>query len=272
MAANTQQSKSDRREAARQQAAALKQAQLKKEARVRRITLLSIIVGILVIGALIFTIVTQGNNKGNVDPEAAGPATATAVNNGIPYSADGVAGTENEGAVTVEIVSDYLCPWCARFEQTNLSTIEEFRDSGDITVITHPVAILNRGNLNGYSVRAAAAYAYVAQEAPEQAWAFNNLLFASQPTESGSGLTDDQLVELAKQAGVPDDVAAASVNETFRDWIVNHTEAISSMETARDDQGNFSTPTILINGERYAGSPVEAEEFRTAIEEAIAAG
>lgn len=264
MAASQQQSKTDLRAAAREKAAALRAEQLKKEARVRRITLLAIIVGILLVGALIAVIVMNGNSRSGVDPQAAGPTTATGPNGGIPFDAAGVAGQSNEDAVTVEVYADFICPACGSFEQTYQSTLDELREAGDITVVLHPLSMLSRGQKAHYSSRSTSAFGYVAQYAPDKALAFNTILFENQPSES-SGLTDDQIVELAKQAGVPDDIAEASVGGEFVDWSLNNYTNAASNENLVDEQGRFSTPTVVINGVKWDGK----SDLRTAIEEAV---
>ncbi|SNS62265.1 Protein-disulfide isomerase [Micrococcales bacterium KH10] len=272
MAADTPQSKSDRREAARRQAVALKQAQLKKEARVRRITLLSIAAGVLLVVGLGVLVVTQGIKKESVDLNATAPVTATGVNGGIPFGQDGVAGTQNEGAITVEVYSDFLCSYCAVFEQTNLATLDEFRQSGEITLVLHPLSMLSRGSQTAYSSRAASAFAYLADNAPEYALEFNSALFANFPAQSSDGLSDDDLVRIATQVGVPEAVAAASVGGDFVAWTLKIVDDAAANTEVAGDEGRLGTPTVLIDGKRYPGDPSNPDQFRAALTEAVAGG
>ncbi|GAA2517012.1 DsbA family protein [Rarobacter incanus] len=268
MAAN-QPSKSELREQAKNKAAALRAEQLKKEARVRRITLLSIILGLILVAALIAVVVVNGNKKNTVSADAAGPTVATGVNGGIPFGKDGIAGTTNEGAINVEVYADFLCPWCGKFEETNNPTLNEYREAGKITVVIHPLSMLSRGSKTAYSSRSAGAFAYVAQNEPDKALAFNQTLYDNQPDESGSGLTDDEIVDLAKQAGVSDTVAAASVGGEFIDWTINNYTRATQNTVAAGEDGSFSTPTIIINNTKYAGSPTDADAFKAALDAAV---
>ncbi|GAA2236317.1 hypothetical protein GCM10010401_05430 [Rarobacter faecitabidus] len=262
-------SKSDRRESARAKAAALRDEQLRREARGRRITLLSIVIGLLLVVALVGYIVVSGNKKTTVDPNAAAPPTATGVNGGIPFGSDGTAGSVNDGAINVEVYADFLCPWCARFEAANTGILDEYRVAGDITLVMHPLSMLSGGSKTAYSSRSASAFAYVTVHAPDKALAFNTILYAEQPAESGSGLSDDEIVDLAKQAGVPDDVAAASVSNEYADWAITLASQAAANAAVTGGTGQLSTPTILIDGVKYAGGPEDTEAFRAAIDAAL---
>src|SRR5660398_99886 len=86
-------------------------------------------------------------------------------------------------------------------------TLDELRQSGEIVVEYHPVSILDRSSGGtAYSTRSATAAALVAAEAPEAFVAFHNALFTNQPAETSDTpyLTDAQLAEIARTAGVPE--------------------------------------------------------------------
>ncbi|GAA2236292.1 thioredoxin domain-containing protein [Rarobacter faecitabidus] len=265
-------SKSDRREQAREKAAALRAEQLKREARGRRITLLSIIVGLVIVAGLIAFVVISGNKKVNVNPDASAPTTAVGINGGISFGADGVAGTSNDGAIVVETYLDFLCPWCAKFEAENTANLDEFREAGEITLVVHPISMLSGGDKTAYSSRAASAFAYVADNAPDKALAFSTALYTNQPPETGDGLSDDEIVDLAKGAGVPEDVAKAAVGNQFADWAILQYQEAAARTELLDAQSRFTTPTIVIDGEKFTGNATSADEFRAALETAIAGG
>ncbi len=220
MAPNANLPKADRREAARLQAAALKEAQLKREARARVITFGSIIVGLLIIAALIFWIVAAGGKKSDAAKQISGNVTAptiAAADGAITFGKDLTAGTTNEGGAKLALYFDYMCPACGSFESTNAANIEELVKSGDVTFEAHPISILDRlSNGSEYSTRAAAAFAYVAENSPANAWAFHTLLYANQPAENSEGLTDEQLGQYAVEAGAPQTGVTPSLRETPR--------------------------------------------------------
>lgn len=253
---STNQTKAQRRDAARAEALALQKKQQSSEKR-NRVIVLSVL-GLAVIGLVvaIVLILTEGQKTPmeKVDSIPAGVVE----NSGIPVGADGAAGTSNEGAKTLDVYVDYMCPICGQFEQTNSASIAEMREAGDITLIVHPVSILDRASQGTeYSTRAASASAWVADQAPEQFSAFHDALFASQPAENTAGLSDEQIAQVAEQVGVPADVAAGitdgQAKDTYEEWVAASTDAATSDEALFNAQGGFGTPTVLIDGERFEG-------------------
>ncbi|MFI8528375.1 DsbA family protein [Promicromonospora sukumoe] len=253
---STNQTKAQRRDAARAEALALQKKQQSSEKR-NRVIVLSVL-GLAVIGLVvaIVLILTEGQKTPmeKVDNIPAGVVE----NSGIPVGADGAAGTTNEGAKTLDVYVDYMCPICGQFEQTNSASIAEMREAGDITLVVHPVSILDRASQGTeYSTRAASASAWVADRAPEQFSAFHDALFASQPAENTAGLSDEQIAQVAEQAGVPADVAAGitdgQAKDTYEEWVAASTDAATSNEDLFNAQGGFGTPTVLIDGERFEG-------------------
>jgi len=263
-ASTSRTTRSERHEAARLKAVELKQRQQRRESRNRLITLVSVVVGLAVVAALVVVIVKQGTRPPAVT--AAGPVTATAAAGGIPFGAGGTAGTVNDGAVNVTVYVDYMCPNCGHFETVNSANLDALRESGDITLVVHPVAILDSGSQGTrYSTRAAAAFAYVADKDPAHALGFSARLFADQPAEGSTGLTDERLAELARAAGVADDVATSAVGGAFADWVTESTDVAVQTEALQGARG-FGTPTILLDGTRYDGDWSDADAFKADIE------
>ena len=262
MPSNEAQTKAQRREAARAEALALREAQAKRDKRNRLITIGALVAGVLVLVGVFLAVwipAMKDQNK-TIDAVAAGnladvtsPSTSRD-DGGIPMGADGAAGTENEGAVEVGVYLDYMCPICGQFEETNGATLDQLRESGDITVVLHPVSILDRmANAQQFSTRSAAAAAWIADRAPEQMNAFNAIMFQNQPEENVSTLTDEQIADLAEQAGVPSAMPAAT--ETYADWAAPATSLVLGDEALVNPQsGGFGTPTITIDGERWDGN------------------
>ncbi|MBD5786663.1 thioredoxin domain-containing protein [Cellulosimicrobium terreum] len=269
MPSNEPQTKAQRRDAARAEALALREAQAKRDRRNRLITIGALVAGLLVlIGVFLAVWIPAMNDRnktvdavaaGNLD-DVANPSTAND-QGGIPMGAEGVAGTDNgPDAVEVGIYVDYMCPICGQFEETNGDTVDQLRESGDVTVVLHPVAILDRAaGSQQYSTRSAAIAGYVADQAPEAMNDFNAILFANQPEENSGTLTDEQIADLAEQAGVPADVAAdiadGTAVEEFGDWAATATTMVTADEALMNPQsGGFGTPTITIDGVRWDGS------------------
>jgi protein-disulfide isomerase len=254
---STNQTKAQRRDAARAEALALQKKQQSTEKR-NRLIVLSLL-GIAVIGLIVAVVlILNEGQKATMDKVENVPA-GVVEDTGIPVGADGVAGTENEGAPTLDVYVDFMCPVCGSFEQINGASIDEMREAGDVTLVVHPVSILDRTSQGTeYSTRAASAAAWVADRAPEQFAAFHDAMFASQPQENTPGLSDEQIAQIAEQAGVPADVASGIAGgdafETYEEWVKASTEvAGSDPAVVNPETGGMGTPTVLINGERFAG-------------------
>jgi len=252
---STNQTKAQRRDEARAEALALQKKQQVREKRSRLIVLSVLAVAVVGLGVAIWLILAEGQKTPmeKVDNIPAGVVEQT----GIPVGADGTAGTTNDGAKTLDVYVDYMCPVCGQFEALNAASIAEMREAGDITLVVHPLSILDRLSENtDYSTRAASAAAWVADQAPEQFSAFHDAMFASQPDERTPGLSDEQLAQVAEQAGVPADVAAGiadgTAHDTYKEWVGAATEAAGSDPAVVNPETNqLGTPTVLIDGERF---------------------
>lgn len=226
-------------------AAARKQAQAQVRAEQRRTTALWILAGVVLVGvfaAIILYIVNQSSVNTNFAEEQKSPAIATAAG-GIPVGEGGVAGEGlDEGRVQVAVYLDFMCPVCGVFEEINGAELEALTTEGLADVTYHPVSILDRTSMGSrYSTRAASAAALVADQSPEHFVAYAKLLFANQPEEGTRGLTDTELVDLAVQAGVPQDIANGIPNHQYAQWVTSATE-----QASRD--GMSGTPTLALNG------------------------
>ncbi|MDR7383783.1 DsbA family protein [Promicromonospora iranensis] len=251
---STNQTKAQRRDAARAEALALQKKQQAREKRSRLIVLSALGVGLAILVAAVVLIFLEGQKTPmeKVDNIPAGVVQDT----GIPVGAEGAAGTTNEGAKTLDVYVDYMCPVCGQFEALNGASIAELREAGDLTLVVHPVSILDRTSQGTeYSTRAAAAAAWVADRAPEQFSAFHDAMFASQPEEQTPGLSDEQIAQVAEQAGVPADAAAGiadgTAHETYEEWVSAASEVAGDDPDLRNAQGGFGTPTVVIDGERF---------------------
>lgn len=228
------------------------------------IAVIASVVGVLVVAALsIFVVVPALTPDEKVDTAAnavaataapGAPSRATA-SGGFSLGRDGVAGTATEGAVQVDVYLDFMCPICGIFEETNTQALDELRADGDITLVMHPVSILDRMSQGTqYSTRSAAAAAYIAENAPEKFLAFSTALMAAQPEEGTAGLNNAQIADIARESDVPGDVAAAvedgTAFATYGSWVAQVTRAASADPMVAGSRG-FGTPTILVNGEQF---------------------
>lgn len=253
--------KSQRREAARKEAERLRKAQEARDKRGRAI-LIGVVAAVLaLIIVAVVVIAKQANRTLLSDFEGPTPASSD-LHGGIPFGADG-AGSTNEGAPEVDIYLDFMCPFCGDFEQANGQDLAQAAADGEATVIYHPLNYLDRfSEGTEYSTRTAAAFAYVATEAPDKALDFMAALFAQQPEEGSAGLTDEEITDIAVEAGVPQDVADSMTDGTYAEWV-----AVASEQASKhDDIGG--TPAVLIDGEEWNGNRTNPGELLADIQAA----
>ena len=99
-----------------------------------------------------------------------------------------------DGKDTVAVFVDFMCPICGQFETAYGPEILDLVNDGTITLNIHPIAILDRYSQGtAFSTRAANAMYCVAENNSDKALEYLNTLFANQPAEGSTGLTDDQL-------------------------------------------------------------------------------
>jgi protein-disulfide isomerase len=172
-----------------------------------------------------------------------GPLGATP-NGGIAIGTDGLPGgpaPQGKDVVTVDVVSDYICPWCDRFEEEHGAELKDKALAGEIQLVLHPMGYLDQFSTTEYSTRAANAAAVVADQSPEHFLAFHEALFANQPAEGGPGLSDEELAELARSLGVDSAVTDQFSQRPFADWVRAATAGVAGVE------GFSGTPWILLS-------------------------
>jgi protein-disulfide isomerase len=214
-----------------------------------------IVVGLLV--AIVFTIVKAADTDSEARPGASGPVVD-------PTGAvDGALVVGQAGApVKLEVYADYMCPYCGRFERANGAEIDRLVGDGTALLHLHPLAFLDEmSDGTRYSTRAANAAATVYDRAPDRILAFNSALFANQPPEGGTGLSDDQIAALASQAGVPQAVVDVFDDRIFEPWVAASTQAAF-------DAGLEGTPTVKINGTLFTGDLYTVGPLTQAVTEA----
>ena len=250
---------SPRRRTNRDRLAARRAAEAAERARVerRRRTGIGVVAALLVVLAVVVVIVVQTRRTDSSAAAATPAGTAeqgTAVVVGRP-----------DAPVAVDVYADFQCPVCARFEATNGETLGNLVDDGQIALRYRPMAFLDRASTTDYSTRALNAAAVVLDSAgPEAFVAFHDLLFADQPEEGTAGLTDDQLIGYAEQAGATGPEVAAGIRDrTFEDWTARVTEEASKA-------GITGTPTVLVDGEVLDPAELTPDGLTSAV--AAAAG
>lgn len=276
--------KAVRRDEARAKAAAMRKEQERKAKRNRILAIGGLVVAVLALVAVAFSIVNQNRAneaansnvaygqgvEGVIVPTLADVTSPAPANDkgGIPVSGpsgDDV-GTVGDGDVDLTIYFDYMCPYCGQFDETNSADLDAMLEEGGVTITYHPVSILDRLSAgSSYSTRAVNATAIVADQSPEHFTAFVTAMYEDQPAEGTSGRSDAEIAEIAESVGVPAEVTATFTDTVSGTFDTQDEEGVSGTwrtfapwsAAATDQAGNdvpeFSTPTVLIDGEPFPG-------------------
>jgi protein-disulfide isomerase len=221
-------------------------------ARRRRTVIGGVVAAVLLVVALVAVVVVQ-TRRTSTAADAAAPGNTTG--NGYVFAVGPA-----DAPVTLDLYEDFQCPNCKALEQAAGSTIEGLVADGKVQVHYHGMAFLDTDANDDYSTRALNAAAVVADEAGTDAYrTFHDLLFANQPAEGGSGLTDDQLVTYATQAGATgSDVGVAIRNLAYGEWVKKAEEQASK-------DGVTGTPTVLVDGNKLDASQLTAAGITAAV-------
>ncbi|WP_182354341.1 DsbA family protein [Flaviflexus huanghaiensis] len=242
--------KAERREAAREKARKLQEAEARRAKRNRNLTIGVIIAAIVLIGVVVWSIVSNG--RGAADDDSSGrqewdpvavqvePVVKDGTDITTGWSVVGEGAELATDANRVDIYFDYMCTYCNELEQMNGGDINDIVAAGDAEFVYHPVAILR----NDFSAKGAAAFKYIAENSPEHLTAFHKNVFDEADAvlnNRASALPDwGSIANAARDAGVPEDIASSIEKEADLDWVNTATQ--SFLEDYR------GTPTVLLNG------------------------
>lgn len=268
--------RNERRDAAREKARVLREEQKKRERRNKLLIQGGVVVAILAVAALVVGLVLQSTKPAGPGPQnmASDGILLVGGENGIqavetpaiPEGGEPTPTEPDESGTVANIVTyiDYLCPYCGQFETTNSETVRTMVESGAATLEVHPIAILtNKSAGTQYSLRAANAAACVAELSPEAFFDFNALLFENQPEELSTGLTNDEIKDLASEAGAASSVDSCIDETRFKGWVQDATErALTGPIPNSELESVTGTPTVLVNGKQYVGSLEDTAEFQ----------
>ena len=171
---------------------------------------------------------------------------------GLTVSAKGVGSRKKVAdAPTLEIFMDPMCPWCGKVGRVIDPQLQRMISAGQINVTYNFLNFLDSASSDQYSSRVDNALAMVAQEDPDHLPAFAAAVFAAdfQPNESSyQAVSDARLADKAVGVGVPRALADRFAQGTYRPWVDKVNAYAITRKDAKDAKGEFSTPTIMING------------------------
>jgi protein-disulfide isomerase len=234
-----------------QQEAARRQAQRRKV-----VTIVSAVVILALVAAIVWAVVRAA---GGDDPTSSGGEVVTPAN---VTADDTIPVGQDDAPVTVDIYYDYMCPVCGSFEEANSEELSRLVEDGTVRIELHPMSFLDRfSSGTEYSTRSANAVATVADGAPDAVWDFHGALYENQPEEGSSGLSDEEIADIAEEAGVPADVVDRFGDRTYDGWVASVTDQAN-------EDGVDGTPTVRIDGENFEGDLFTPGVLTEAIESA----
>ena len=147
---------------------------------------------------------------------------------GLLISKDGY-GKSVEGAPTVAIYMDFLCPGCGNLHRQLDEDLQKMVDAGQINLDLHFMAFMDKWSTDDYSSRAANAAIYLAEHDsdPSHLITFLEKMYAEdfQPEESSNykSVSDDQIKEQMIASGVSEDVADKAFGRDYQDCLTPST-------------------------------------------------
>jgi protein-disulfide isomerase len=170
----------------------------------------------------------------------------------VPNGVDGFAVVvgEEDAPSTITLFEDLQCPVCQAFEEATGEQVAQAVEDGKVRVEYRPISILDQASTTNYSTRALNALLVVLDTSGTEAFVdYQRLLFQNQPAEGTAGLSDDELIDFAVQAGADEDAIREPIEDLiYSQWIKNATAQASK-------EGVTGTPTVLIDGESAGADP-----------------
>jgi protein-disulfide isomerase len=195
--------------------------------------------GAFVTVAVVVLLVTVGvlANQGGSSETVEGAPAGVSKDGGIFVGAE-------DAPVTLTMVEDFQCPVCRDFEAANKSLLDSYAAGSDVRLEYRPIAFLDRMSSTDYSSRALNAAACFQAAEPEKWRDYHDLLFDNQPPEQSAGLSDDELVSLAVEAGASKSDMQSCVDDMrYQTWVESTTEVNTNAP------GFEGTPSVSVNGE-----------------------
>ncbi|HLQ81683.1 MAG TPA: thioredoxin domain-containing protein [Brachybacterium sp.] len=236
-ASGPSQSAQERREAQREALRKQRRAELARQRTVRTVVIAAVTVVALAIVAVAGYFVYQATR----------PAGPVAVPEGMsadqPYLSLGA--PEDSGKPVVEVHMDFLCPHCAQFEQINSEDLQTMIAEDEATVHIVPRNFMDpQSSVGDYSTRAANALVAVYADDPDNAMAFQQLMFANQP--GVEGLTDEQIEAFATEAGASEQAISDIRAGTYAAWV-------DQVADPHGEETGGGTPYVEIDGTTFEG-------------------
>ncbi|MDO4605971.1 MAG: thioredoxin domain-containing protein [Bowdeniella nasicola] len=259
----------DRRQAAREKAAEIRAEQERRTKRTRLISVVAIIALLLVAVGVAWWVIASAKDEQTPGAQPGAVATATddvtlsgkevsdkvstaergfgQAAGAISIGPDGEVGKAWELSPVVDLYFDFACPHCYDFEKEFTPSLLEMAKAGEITLVLHPVSILEGGDgFQYYPSRAVDAIFAIAKDDPTHLSEVVEEFFAvwhkySEGGQQGPMPGSKELADAAAAHGVKDDVVKA-IREGSVDRVAKAATA------AFGETGARGTPAVMFNG------------------------
>lgn len=144
-----------------------------------------------------------------------------------------------------------MCPWCGKVGRVIDPELEKMVKAGQVTVTYTFLNFLDKVSSDQYSTRVGNALATVAEQDPDHFLDFEAAVFEEgfQPDEEDyQPVSDQDLANQAVKVGVPESVAVQFAEGRYQDWVQKVNDYTITRTDVEDAKGEFTTPTIMING------------------------
>jgi protein-disulfide isomerase len=189
------------------------------------------------------------------DEDGTRPAERVSRLDGIPQ--DGPWLGAASAPVVVEEYADLQCPFCAQFSGDQLPAIvDEYVRPGRVRMRLQTLTFLGEDSVEAGRFAVAAGL-------QDRQWQFTEAFYADQGPENSGYVTGAFLREVAEQAGVDHERAAADAPGS------RVTDALAASQLAAERARVQSTPTFRVGRRDGRLRAVTADELRPAIEGAL---
>jgi len=228
------------------------------------VSLAAIGAALLAIAVLAIAQPAAGDRSGSNLPAsgrpAIGPIVTPSVSTPERLAAGATLGTAT-APVTLEIWSDFQCPYCGELARSYLPRVAaDFVATGAVRIVAQDIAFLDRGG-STESHDAAVAAACAADQG--RYWAFHDLLMWNQSGENLGAFSGARLAAMADQ--VPLDRPAWDACRAAPSAAAD----VATRAARAGALGIVSTPTLVINGQAIVGLPKTYDLLATALRGAI---
>lgn len=175
---------------------------------------------------------------------------------GLPSS--GASLGSAEAPVTIEVWSDFQCPFCGKYvREVEPWIIETYVSNGTVRLVHRDLLVVGQESLD-----AAVLARYATQHG--KFWAVYELLFANQSGENKGAFSRARLAEIGSRAGLDPAKVTAALNDA------SLAQAAIAEAQRAIDAGIKSTPTMVINGTTAGAGIPDRAAIAAMIERAMA--